>query len=120
MPNAIAMTAEYFPSRNCAFTTMVMFSGFPLGATTLGGLPGGMADHALRLAVGVHRGGILLLLLAAALVATLPESFRHLVLKGRPAAEAAARCCGASIRKRSSPMTPSSWCGEEHQAGIHT
>ena len=37
MPNAIAMTAEYFPSRNRAFTTMVMFSGFPLGAT-LGGL----------------------------------------------------------------------------------
>lgn len=43
MPNAIALTAEYFPSRNRAFATMAMFSGFPLGAT-LGGFLEAVAE----------------------------------------------------------------------------
>jgi AAHS family 4-hydroxybenzoate transporter-like MFS transporter len=89
MPNAIAMTAEYFPRRNRAFTTMVMFSGFPLGAT-LGGLLAAWLITRYGWPSVFIVGGILPLVLAAALAATLPESFRHLVLKGRPAAEVAA------------------------------
>jgi AAHS family 4-hydroxybenzoate transporter-like MFS transporter len=42
MANAIALTAEYFPSRNRAFTTMAMFCGFPLGATLGGFLAAGL------------------------------------------------------------------------------
>jgi AAHS family 4-hydroxybenzoate transporter-like MFS transporter len=62
-------------------------------------------------------GGILPLVLAAALAATLPESFRHLVLKGRPAAEVAA------VLQRIDPGARFAddadfVVREEHQAGI--
>src|ERR1019366_7385749 len=89
MPNAIALTSEYFPSRNRTFTTMVMFSGFPLGAA-LGGLLAAWLITRFGWPSVFMVGGILPLVLAAALAATLPESFRHLVLKGRGAAEVAA------------------------------
>src|ERR1043166_5610133 len=36
MPNAIAMTAEYAPQRRQATMVMVMFCGFPLGASFAG------------------------------------------------------------------------------------
>jgi AAHS family 4-hydroxybenzoate transporter-like MFS transporter len=80
MPNAIALTAEYFPSRNRAFTTMAMFCGFPLGATLGGFLAAGLIPLFGWPSVFVI-GGILPLILAAVVAATLPESFRFLVLK---------------------------------------
>jgi len=86
MPNAIAMTAEYFPSRNRAFTTMAMFCGFPLGATLGGFLAAGLIAQFGWPSVFVV-GGILPLILAVFVAAMLPESFRYLVLKRHAAAK---------------------------------
>ena len=86
MPNAIALTAEYFPSRKRAFTTMAMFCGFPLGATLGGFLAAGMIPQFGWPSVFVV-GGVLPLILAAVVAALLPESFRYLVLKNYPAAK---------------------------------
>ncbi len=86
MANAIALTAEYFPSRNRAFTTMAMFCGFPLGATLGGFLAAGLIAQFGWSSVFVV-GGILPLILAVVVAATLPESIRHLVLKNYPAAK---------------------------------
>jgi AAHS family 4-hydroxybenzoate transporter-like MFS transporter len=89
MPNAIAMTAEYFPARKRAFTTMVMFSGFPMGAT-LGGLLAAWLVTRYGWPSVFIAGGVLPLILAAMLAARLPESFRHLVLRRHDSAEVAA------------------------------
>jgi len=86
MPNAIAMTAEYFPSRNRAFTTMAMFCGFPLGATLGGFLAAGLIAQFGWPSVFVA-GGILPLILALFVAVLLPESFRYLVLKKNSAAQ---------------------------------
>ncbi len=86
MANAIALTAEYFPSRNRAFTTMAMFCGFPLGATLGGFLAAGLIAGFGWPSVFVV-GGILPLILAAVVAVMLPESIRHLVLKNYPAAK---------------------------------
>ncbi len=86
MPNAIALTAEYFPARNRAFTTMAMFCGFPLGATLGGFLAAGLIAKFGWPSVFVA-GGILPLILAAVVAAMLPESFRYLVLKNHAAAK---------------------------------
>lgn len=86
MPNAIALTAEYVPSRKRAFATMAMFCGFPLGAT-LGGMLAAILIARFNWPAVFVVGGILPLVLAAVVAMTLPESLRHLVLKGRDAAE---------------------------------
>jgi AAHS family 4-hydroxybenzoate transporter-like MFS transporter len=116
MPNAIAMTAEYFPSRNRAFTTMVMFSGFPLGATLGGFLAAWLITQYNWPSVFVV-GGILPLVLAAVLAGTLPESFRHLVLRGHRGAQVAA------VLRRINPQADFAddtrfIVPEEHQPGI--
>jgi AAHS family 4-hydroxybenzoate transporter-like MFS transporter len=89
MPNAIAMTAEYFPARKRAFTTMVMFAGFPMGAT-LGGLLAAWLVTQYGWPSVFIVGGVLPLILAVVLALRLPESFRHLVLRGHGSAEVAA------------------------------
>src|ERR1035437_6853526 len=80
MANAIALTAEYFPSRNRAFTTMAMFCVFPLGATLGGFLAAGLIAQFGWPSVFVV-GGILPLILAGFVAVMLPESLRHLVPK---------------------------------------
>jgi AAHS family 4-hydroxybenzoate transporter-like MFS transporter len=116
MPNAIAMTAEYFPARKRAFTTMVMFSGFPLGAT-LGGLLAAWLVTRYGWPSVFIAGGVLPLMLAAVLAARLPESFRHLVLRRHGSAEVAAvlrRINPAAILADDSRfLVP-----EEHRPGI--
>jgi AAHS family 4-hydroxybenzoate transporter-like MFS transporter len=116
MPNAIAMTAEYFPNRNRAFTTMVMFSGFPLGAT-LGGLLAAWLITQYNWPSVFIVGGILPLILAAALAVVLPESFRHLILRGHGGAKVAA------VLRRINPQADFAddthfIVREEHQPGI--
>ena len=116
MPNAIAMTAEYFPSRNRAFTTMAMFSGFPLGATLGGFLAAWLITQYNWPSVFVV-GGILPLVLAAVLAGMLPESFRHLVLRGHGSAQVAA------VLRRINPQADFAddtrfIVPEEHQPGI--
>jgi AAHS family 4-hydroxybenzoate transporter-like MFS transporter len=86
MPNAIALTSEYFPSRNRTFTTMAMWSGFTVGAMSGGFLAAGLISEFGWPSVFVV-GGILPLILAVVVAAKLPESLRHLVLKKYPPAK---------------------------------
>ncbi|HUZ71765.1 MAG TPA: MFS transporter [Stellaceae bacterium] len=82
MANAIALTSEYFPARKRAAMTVVMFCGFPLGASLGGFLAAALIPRYGWPSVFVL-GGILPILLAIVLVFTLPESIRYLVLKRR-------------------------------------
>jgi MFS transporter, AAHS family, 4-hydroxybenzoate transporter len=81
MPNSIALTSEFSPHRSRGRMVMIMFCGFPIGATI-----GGFAAASIIPRYGWQgvfiAGGILPLLLVPALVAMLPESIRHLVLQG--------------------------------------
>jgi len=81
MPNAIAMTAEYGPKRARATMVMVMFCGFPVGAS-LAGFSTAQLVSAWGWRSVFYLGGILPIVLAPLLVGALPESIRHLVLKG--------------------------------------
>ena len=81
MPNSIAMTAEYAPRRYQSTLVMVMFCGFPLGASFAGFVAGEMIGHYGWRSV-LYVGGILPIALVPLLLAGLPESIRHLVLEG--------------------------------------
>ena len=86
MPNAIALTSEFSPQRRRGTMVMVMFCGFPMGATI-----GGFAAASIIPAYGWQGvfilGGLLPVLLAPLLIRMLPESIRHLVLHGGKAEE---------------------------------
>jgi AAHS family 4-hydroxybenzoate transporter-like MFS transporter len=81
MANAIAMTSEYFPSRVRSWMTVLMFCGFPLGASLGGFLAAALIPVYGWPAVFVA-GGIGPLALALVLALLLPESIRHLVVQG--------------------------------------
>ncbi len=80
MANAIAMTSEYFPARMRSWMTVIMFCGFPLGAS-LGGFLAAAIIPTYGWPMVFVVGGILPLVLAALFVMFLPESIRHLVVK---------------------------------------
>jgi MFS transporter, AAHS family, 4-hydroxybenzoate transporter len=80
MANAIAMTSEYFPSRMRSWMTVLMFCGFPVGAS-LGGLLAAALIPVYGWSTVFIVGGIVPLALAAVLAALLPESIRYLVAK---------------------------------------
>jgi MFS transporter, AAHS family, 4-hydroxybenzoate transporter len=77
MPNIIALTAEYAPTRLRAMTVSVMFCGFPLGGA-LGGAVAARIIPRFGWPSIFLLGGILPLLLAPVLGAFLPESLRFL------------------------------------------
>jgi MFS transporter, AAHS family, 4-hydroxybenzoate transporter len=81
MPNAIALTSEFSPQRSRGTMVMVMFCGFPIGATA-----GGFAAASIIPAYGWQDvfilSGVLPVLLVPVLMWMLPESIRHLVLQG--------------------------------------
>lgn len=81
LPNIIALTSEYAPSRLRATAVMVMFCGFPLGSTI-----GGFISAPLMEAYGWRSvfimGGIGPLLLLPFLIFLLPESVRFLAIRG--------------------------------------
>jgi MFS transporter, AAHS family, 4-hydroxybenzoate transporter len=79
MANAIALTFEFFPKRKRSAMTVIMFTGFPLGASLGGFLSAYLIPHFGWQSVFIS-GGILPTLLAALLVFRLPESIRHLVV----------------------------------------
>ncbi|HML14486.1 MAG TPA: MFS transporter [Xanthobacteraceae bacterium] len=89
MPNAIAMTAEYAPRRRQATMVMVMFCGFPLGASFAGFISAYLIP-ALGWRAVLYLGGVLPIALVPLLLAELPESIRHLVLQGNQTARIAA------------------------------
>lgn len=84
LPNAIAITSEYAPRRLRATLVSVMFIGFPIGALTAG-----FTASVLIPAYGWSSvflvGGAVPLALLPVLAWALPESLRHLVLRGAPA-----------------------------------
>lgn len=86
MPNSIALTSEFSPHRSRGTMVMVMFCGFPIGATI-----GGFAAASIIPAYGWQGvfilGGVLPILLVPVLMGMLPESIRHLVLQGHKPAE---------------------------------
>jgi AAHS family 4-hydroxybenzoate transporter-like MFS transporter len=83
MPNIIALTSEYAPSRLRAMLISFMFCGFPLGST-LGGLISTQLIAAYGWPSVFVAGGLLPLLLVAVLSLALPESVRFLVMRGAP------------------------------------
>jgi MFS transporter, AAHS family, 4-hydroxybenzoate transporter len=88
MPNTIALTAEFYPQRSRGKAVMIMFCGFPIGATI-----GGFAAAPIIPAYGWRAvfilGGALPFLLVPVLLFKLPESIRHLVLQGNKSAQIA-------------------------------
>jgi MFS transporter, AAHS family, 4-hydroxybenzoate transporter len=116
VPNAIALTSEYFPERSRAGMTAVMFVGFPLGSS-LGGFLSGWLIPAFGWPSVFIAGGVLPLLVAPALLIALPESIRHLVVSGATAGRIAtvlARIApGASFAAATRFVI-----GEEHKPGL--
>ncbi|AOB30843.1 4-hydroxybenzoate transporter [Bordetella sp. H567] len=84
MPNAVTLVGEYCPDRRRATLVNLMFCGFPLGAAVGGFLAAWMIPQFGWRSVLVL-GGVVPLVLAAILLAVLPESVRYLVAKGKPA-----------------------------------
>jgi AAHS family 4-hydroxybenzoate transporter-like MFS transporter len=88
MPNTIAMTSEFSPTRRRATMVMVMFCGFSLGAALGGFLAAALIPQFGWRGVFVV-GGVAPLLLAPVLALRLPESVRFLALTGRAPARVA-------------------------------
>jgi AAHS family 4-hydroxybenzoate transporter-like MFS transporter len=78
------MTAEYGPKRRQATMVMVMFCGFPLGASFAGFISAYLIP-AFGWRSVLYLGGVLPIALVPLLLAQLPESIRHLVLQGNQA-----------------------------------
>ena len=96
LPNAVALVNEYSPRRIRVFAIAVIFAGY-----TLGGSGGGFVAASLMPTYGwpvvFVIGGILPLLLAAALLPWLPESIRFLSLS---------RANDAKVRRLATAMRP--------------
>src|SRR5712691_8441656 len=73
MPNSIAMTAEYGPKRRQATMVMVMFCGFPLGASFAGFISAYLIP-AFGWRSVLYLGGVLPIALVPLLLVSLPES----------------------------------------------
>lgn len=82
MPNIIALTSEYAPKRARAWLVTIMFTGFPLGAV-IGGIISAQMVPVLGWKSVFILGGVSPILLAILLIASLPESIRFLVYKGK-------------------------------------
>jgi AAHS family 4-hydroxybenzoate transporter-like MFS transporter len=116
MPNSIALTAEYGPKRRQATMVMVMFCGFPLGAS-FAGFVSAYLIPAFGWRSVLYLGGALPIALVPLLLAQLPESIRHLVLQGNQAG----RIAGILSRINSSLAFPDGTrftIGEGHGRGV--
>jgi AAHS family 4-hydroxybenzoate transporter-like MFS transporter len=109
MPNAISLTAEYCPQRYRATMVMVMFCGFPIGAT-IGGFLAAPIIPAYGWRAVFLIGGILPLALTPVLIGLLPESIRHLVLQSNK---------GAQIRKLLERINQRLQFGDDTEFGMH-
>jgi MFS transporter, AAHS family, 4-hydroxybenzoate transporter len=88
LPNVVALNAEFAPRRLQATAVIVSFAGITLG----GSLPGPIAAYLMPhygWQILFYFGGLVPLLLAGLIAATLPESIRFLALKDRQADAAA-------------------------------
>jgi MFS transporter, AAHS family, 4-hydroxybenzoate transporter len=80
IPSAIALAAEYAPSRRRATAISVLFIGYNLGST-VGGLIAAKFIPVFGWPVVFYVGGIVPIVLSLALIFALPESVRFLALK---------------------------------------
>jgi MFS transporter, AAHS family, 4-hydroxybenzoate transporter len=80
IPSAIALAAEYAPTRTRATTISILFMGYNLGSTA-GGLLAAKFIPIFGWPVVFYVGGILPILMSLALIFTLPESVRFLALQ---------------------------------------
>lgn len=80
IPSAIALAAEYAPSRTRATTISILFIGYNLGST-VGGLIAAKFIPVFGWPVVFYVGGITPILLSLALIFALPESVRFLALQ---------------------------------------
>jgi MFS transporter, AAHS family, 4-hydroxybenzoate transporter len=80
IPNAIALVTEYAPTRVRATRVGIMFAGYTIGSA-LGGFIAAWLIPAYGWPSVFVAGGVLPMLLAAALLFALPESVRFLMLK---------------------------------------
>jgi len=116
MPNALALTAEYAPSRMRGTLTTWMFTGFSLGALAGGVLAAHLIPYTGWRSLFVI-GGVLPLALAVTMMASLPESVRYLAARGGRSTTIAS----ILTRIKADPqVTPSSLfvIAEENQRGF--
>jgi len=81
LPNALALTGEYCPTRRRATLVVIMFCGFSLGSILGGGLTAALVSRFGWRPVFLA-GGALPLFFSPILIAMLPESIPFLVAKG--------------------------------------
>lgn len=89
MPNALALTSEYAPTRMRGTLTAWMFTGFSVGAL-LGGVLAAQIIPTFGWRAVFMIGGILPLALCVAMIVVLPESVRHLAARNAPPGRIAA------------------------------
>jgi len=81
MPNAIALTSEYMPSRSRNAAVMVMFCGFPFGSAFSGWTVAALISNYGWQSIFLV-GGSIPIVVALLLAVLLPESIRFLIIKG--------------------------------------
>jgi len=86
MPNALALTSEFMPSRRRVFLLVVMFNGFNIGSM-LGGILSAQFTQTVGWRAVFLVGGLLPILLAPVLL-LLPESLSYLVRRNTESAKA--------------------------------
>ena len=80
MPNALALAAEYCPTRARSTVVMIASCGISLGSA-LGGIVAGMVLHAQGWQAVFHFGGLMSLALTVITLVALPESIRYRALR---------------------------------------
>jgi len=88
IPNALALCAEYTPTRARATAIAIIVSATPLGAV-VGGLVAGSLIEAFGWQIVFWIGGVAPIIVAVMLVKWLPESIRFMVVSGRDNGEIA-------------------------------
>src|SRR5258708_468943 len=82
MPNAMALVGEFSPRSHRVKRMMLISCGFTVGAA-LGGFISAWMIPTFGWRSVFYLGGVVPLVLAAVMIAALPESLQFLVLKGR-------------------------------------
>lgn len=120
MPNAVTLMSEYCPDKRRATLTNLMFCGFPLGAA-LGGFLAAWLIPQFGWRSVLIVGGVAPLVLAAFMLALLPESVRFMVAKAHPVEKIRAalnRISNAAARATSFVMTEHSSHAGTSKSGI--
>lgn len=116
IPSAIALAAEYAPSRARATTISILFIGYNLGSTA-GGLLAAKFIPMFGWPVVFYIGGIFPILLSLALIFALPESVRFLALQ-EGKREAVVRILRKLVPERSFDADAQFILREEHRSGV--